>query len=342
MASIPTNARRVLVTACGGTLGQAVIKALRLSPEPLRVYGCDADAQSIGPAFVDSFAVIPPAGDRQRYVAALDALCVEQQIAAVIPATEVELEVLCRIPSFPKLPGGAVLLSQTPQWIDRFGDKLNCMRALAGKLPLAPFADGADRKEVDQLVATAGFPLMVKGRRQSASRNCRIAQEPEGLSRALAEVPAPVVQRYIDDTDGEFSLGLFRCPSFTSIIALRRRLEEGCTWYAETSQDADVLGYAEQFVAASDLEGAANLQVRKNRDGVFLLEINPRFSSLVAARACAGFRDVEWSLALALGKSPIPPAMPFQRLRFQRFYHEAIDAGDGYRLVPQWLPRIKS
>src|SRR5205085_4458762 len=116
------------------------------------------------------------------FVAALDRLCVEHQIVAVIPANELELDVLSRLPSFPKLPCGAVLVSQPKQWIERYGDKLNCMRALSGKLLLAPFADGADRKAVEQLIATVGFPLVVKGRRQSGSRSYRLAQDREQLA----------------------------------------------------------------------------------------------------------------------------------------------------------------
>jgi hypothetical protein len=82
------------------------------------------------------------------------------------------------------------------------------------------------------------------------------------------------------------------------------------------------------------------VQVRRSPAGIRLLEINGRFSSLVAFRALCGFRDVEWSLAHALGHVPEPPVGPYRALRFRRFFHELVDDGDGYEAVDRWLPRV--
>ena len=333
------TAKHILVTAVGGDLGQAIVKALRLAPG-METHGCDADEQGIAGAFVTSAAVVPPASQARSYLTVLDRLCRELRIDAVIPASEAEIARLATAGE--ALPCGARIVAQPALWLRTFGDKLKCMRALEGKLPLAPYADAQDAASVEALVGRTGFPVMVKPRRSSGSRNMVVARDPQQLAACLSG--DSIVQAYLEDPGGEFSVGVFSSGSFTDAIAFRRELRGvGCSWYAETSDDAEVTDYALGFAAVAQLRGSANVQVRKTSRGVFLLEVNPRFSSLVAARAYCGFRDVEWSLALAFGAEPAPPSRPYRRIRFRRFFGELIDAGNGYRSVPEWTPeRMKS
>ena len=57
-------------------------------------------------------------------------------------------------------------------------------------------------------------------------------------------------------------------------------------------------------------------------------------------RAWAGFRDVEWSVALAIGCNPELPPESYRSLRFQRFVHEMVDGGSGFACVPEWIPGL--
>jgi carbamoyl-phosphate synthase large subunit len=217
------------------------------------------------------------------------------------------------------------------------------MRALQGKVALVPFADGSDQQAVNDLVDQTGFPVVVKSRWSSGSKSLRIAHDTTELALHLAKVSSPLVQQYIDDTEGEFSAGMFACESFQTAIAFKRQLgPAGCSWYAENSEDPEVLEYVCMVAALTGLRGSANVQVRKSRSGIFLLEINPRFSSLVAARAICGFRDVEWSIRLALGLEILSPSTTYRRIRFQRFFHEVVDCGHGFQAVTEWCPKQSS
>jgi carbamoyl-phosphate synthase large subunit len=328
---------RVLVTAVGGDLGQALIKALRISEAHFEIYGCDADSSGVGAAFVSRFEVVPAASDSIAYVSAIDELCRRLGIDAVVPASEAEILALAQTGA--PLPCGAVVVCQPWTWLQEFGDKLTCMQALQGHLSLAAFADGSDRKGCARLVDRVGFPVVVKPRRSSGSRGVRLIQGNDELGKHLADTPASVVQQFIEDSEGEFSVGLFACDQFTEALAFRRELRGvGCSWFAETSGDEAVLEYALQFAKISKLRGSANVQVRKSSGLVQLLEVNPRFSSLVAARALCGFRDAEWSIQMALGSSPSAPPGSYRRLRFRRFFHELVDEGDGYYSVAEWAP----
>lgn len=331
---------KVLVTAVGGDLGQALVKALRLCRQPVEVHGCDADRDSVGAAFVDSYHCVPFASATADYIQTLDHLCRSQEIQIVVPGSEAEIYVLSRLGSSPSLPCGAHVICHGGPWIDTYGDKLDCMRALDGKIELPFFAAGDDEETVNRLVARTGFPVVVKSRRSSGSRTIRIARDREELLRALGEVPSPLAQEYLAPAGNEFSAGVFICDQFESAIAFKRDLgPSGCSWFAQVSSDSAVLEYVRNVAHATGLRGSANIQVVKTPSGVRLLEVNPRFSSLVAARAICGFRDLEWSIQLSLGLKIDPPSGNYKSIRFRRFFHELIDFGDGYTAVPEWQPR---
>ncbi|MGA2019072.1 MAG: ATP-grasp domain-containing protein [Candidatus Sulfotelmatobacter sp.] len=332
---------RVLVTGVGGTLGQGIVKALSLADMPLEIGGCDATEDSVGAAFVKTLHRVPLAGD-PAYLEEIDAICEKSGYSAVLPSTEQEIGVLGRTASPPRLPSGAVVICHEAQFFDRFSDKLSCARALAQAVDVGQFADGADAGDVEKLVAEAGFPLVVKPRRGSGSRILRVVNCGEALQKALAEVPLPFVQEYFHDELGEFSAGVFACDDFDSVLAFRRELcGEGCSMKAETSDDIEVGDYCRRIGRAMGLRGAANAQVRKTRAGVRLLEVNARFSSLVGARAAAGFRDAEWWLRLRLGMD-IPAPGAHRHLRFERYFHDLVDFGDGFQAIGEWSARQQS
>jgi carbamoyl-phosphate synthase large subunit len=329
---------RVLVTAVGGDLGQALVKALRISEVDFEISGCDADACGVGGAFVSRFDPVPAASDSANYISAIDDLCKRLRIDAIVPASE--LEILTLAQSGLCLPSGAVVVCQPWPWLQVFSDKLGCMQALDGRMHLAGFADGSDPAACARLVDRFGFPLVIKPRRSSGSRGVHVVHGKDEFAKLTSENPTSVVQQFIPDTEGEFSVGVFACDRFTDAIAFRRELKGvGCSWFAETSRDEAVLEYALQFAKTSRLRGSANVQVRKSSGKVQLVEVNPRFSSLLAARALCGFRDAEWSIKMALGSSLAAPPDSYRSIRFRRFFHELVDIGDGYSAVAEWAPR---
>jgi carbamoylphosphate synthase large subunit len=274
-------------------------------------------------------------------VEALNSLCRSLDIQAVIPASESEITVLSRLGDPPRLGCGAAVVCQPARHVDIFGDKLRSMQALEGAVELAAFADGSDRQAVERLIERAGFPVVVKSRRASGSAAVHVARGWPDLERRLAETPCAVMQQHVTADGGEFSVGVFRSPRFQASVVFRRELApQGCSVYAESTEDPEVQDYVERLMRATDLEGSVNVQVRKGAEGVRLLEINPRFSSLVALRALCGFRDAEWSVRMALGWPIEPPAGSFRAARFQRFFHELVDLGEGFAAVAEWSPRL--
>jgi carbamoyl-phosphate synthase large subunit len=333
---------QLLVTAVQGDFGQGFVKALRLSLEPAVIHGCDASGVGIGSTFVDSFSRVPSASSGQTYVDCLDQLCTKLDIDAVIPGSPAEIDALCRLSSPPALPTGVPVVCLDSRYRDVFDDKLLCYRALEGRVELAPYADGSDLEAVHTLIVRHGLPVIVKRRQGQGGASFHVVERLEQLAPAITATPGPVVQGFIDEEFGEYSIGIFATRSQETAIAFRRRLgRTGSSWSAETVDDEEVLNYARTIARVSALHGSANIQVRKSSKGVRLLEVNARFSSLAPARAFAGFCDVEWSVQLALGRAPLLPKGHYRSLRFQRFVHEMVDFGAGYSCVPAWSPGLR-
>lgn len=331
---------RILITGMGGDLGQAMAKALRLMDISVEIIGTDAGIRSTCGMFADRSYSLPPASAAE-YGDAMAQLVSREDVAAVVPGSEAEILALARLAHEGRLGFSCPLVCLPYDHLQTFGDKLRCFGHLADSVRLPAFADGLDRLAVEVLVTATGFPCVVKSRLSCGSKTLGIAHSMSDLEALLARTPFPVVQEFIDGSEGEFTLGIYVRADDVRAIAFRRELGPiGASWFAETVFDQpDVLDYAMRVARATGMQGSFNVQVRKGKGKIGLLEINTRFSSLVAARAAAGFRDMEWSLKDALG---VPYTAPetYRPLRFQRFLHEAVDFGDGYTGLEQWLPRV--
>ncbi|MBL9133888.1 MAG: hypothetical protein JNG86_21935, partial [Verrucomicrobiaceae bacterium] len=102
---------RVLVTATCGDVGQVVMKSLLMAGPRFVVHAADmndgAAAMFVPPG---RFHRVPSArseADYAPYAAAIDQLCRQHGIEAVIPASEAEIRALSVLPTHPLLPCGA-------------------------------------------------------------------------------------------------------------------------------------------------------------------------------------------------------------------------------------------
>jgi carbamoyl-phosphate synthase large subunit len=335
------NKMRILVTAVGGDVSQAIIKCLKIMKEQISIYGSDSDINGIGEAFVDKFIYLPHASD-SVYVDVVKQVCDENQIDAIIPGSEPEILALSKALYLRLIPLNPKLVCQNYHWVKKYGDKLSCYQSLNGKLPIAGFADGLNPDETRSFTEHHGLPCVVKSRRSWGSKSLNIAYNHKELREHLENTPYPVLQEFIDDKYGEYSLGVFAHQNGIRAVSFKRDLGPvGASWYADNhTQATDVVDYAIRIAKETNLEGSCNVQVRKSSKGVRLLEINPRFSSLVAARAACGFKDLEWSLKIALNMDPCMDDAKYRKIRFRRYLNEMIDFGNGYQSISEWQPRV--
>jgi len=232
---------RVLVTGVDGDSGQGLVKALRMSPTPMEIHGCDASGGGVGGTFVDALHLVPPASAGDPYAGRLDRICGQYGMDAVVPSTPAEIDALCGRGNPPVLPSGSPIVCLPEHYRRVFDDKLHCYRSLEGFVPLAPYADGTDPAAVQKIVERHGFPLIVKRRRGRGGEQFHVARKNADLAAALEETPDPVVQGFIDDAGGEYTVGVFAADTRVTALAFRRRLgRTGSSWFAQTVDDLEI------------------------------------------------------------------------------------------------------
>ena len=332
---------KVLVTALGGILGPSLVKALLLSETEFDIHGCDVTSECYGQAFVQEYHQVPFASDPE-YIEVIANLCKTIGVDCIIPASDLEIQTLVRADN--KLISIPIICQQD-NTLSIASDKLATAKHLDSAIILSPWADGNDSAAVKRMLQQTGFPVIVKPRKSSGSRLVKKVEDHAALDKALETIHEPFVQAYLDDDSGEYSVGVFRCDEFEESIAFRREfhpLISGCSWFAELDQVPEVTQYAMQVARSIGALGSINVQLRFTREGPRLLEVNPRFSSLVAARAACGFMDAEWSVLNALGVNICSPKQPYKPIKFHRFLHEVVDFGDGYMGLSRWSPHLHS
>src|SRR5262249_40664792 len=108
MSDHPVN---VLVTGVGDTVGQALIKATRMSSIPCRVLGTDRNPLCVGLHWVDRGFVVPPCGETEAYLREMIRICTGEGVRLILPGSEKELQVLSEHAERLSAESGAIVVA---------------------------------------------------------------------------------------------------------------------------------------------------------------------------------------------------------------------------------------
>ncbi len=322
----------IIVTGVGGPLGQAILKAARLAPMPLRLIGTDRNPLSVGLHWVDQACVLPDCSQQDRYLDALVALCRTARAAAILPGSDSELELLANRAALIHRETGTKVIASPPPVLRIGLDKLETCRFLqqAG-LRFPRYASSSDRAAVAELVASAGFPLFAKPRRGSGSQRVLKLTSWDDWRWIAASDREFVVQEYLAPDDQEYTAGVFTDCHGQQIgaIVFRRELAAGNTYRAWVDHGQVVRQEAQAVVAALGALGPCNVQLRLTRSGPVTFEINPRFSGTTAMRAHFGYNEVAMALRSFVLQEPLqePVLRDGVALRYWEEYYVDTDQG---------------
>jgi len=300
------NPLRILVTAVGGDLGQSMIKCLRHSGYPVHIAGCDMNPYAGGRADGDVFYQAPPVTDVEAYTRFLRETLSNGSIDYVFPVSDPEILFYNKHrEQFSDLPVRFVV--NEPDIIGTFSDKYDTVEFF--KTHGLPYP----RTWLQEFfTAQPEFPLILKKRSGSGSRDLLTATCDEELQFYLKRNSGMVIQEHIPGEDSEYTAAIFSGGGRVHTIAFRRTLAPGgFSQQVEPAADEVAAGFPIQVANALGADGNrfmdVNVQFRYTKRGCIPFEINPRFSSTVYLRHLFGFRDVQWTLDVLLGK-PVPPS----------------------------------
>lgn len=315
---------KVMIAGIGGaSLGTELHKCLFRAGR-YRIFGCDISRSAYGHFENDFEATFRIPID--RYVDSVLDICRENDIRFILPGGEGPLGLLrAALPSLVK--EGIVLACNEGRVIDMCSDKSKTFEVLSRQGIAVPETRSVrDPGDLDDMP----FPCIVKPAVDSGGSSFVFfaAEREDALSYVSYLTRAgrvAVVQEYISDDEGEFTVGVLSFPDgrIFGSIALRRLLDSklSCltrkpgvisTGYSQGLIDdfPEIRETAERIATAVASRGPINVQGRVRR-GIFVpFEINPRFSASTYLRTMAGFNEVDIFLGhLSTGVVPKPPTI---------------------------------
>ena len=280
----------ILVSGCGGDIGQSVGKILKESSYVNHFYGCDISDKNAARFIYENFFLAPAVTDPD-YVRTIETVIKEKDIDIFIPVSEPELRFFFRINRLDYI-GGAKILMACGKALEVGFDKLKTAEFLKKKKLPFPMT-----QELEKATNMEKFPVVLKSRTGSGSSKVDVVQDSKTLKSVSRNNPGFIVQEYLDGTSGEFTCGLFRSSGgIPRTIIFKRELHGGYSGYGEVIQNNDIKNVLIKIAEELKLVGSINVQLRLSSKGPTVFEINPRFSSTVLFRHLLGFKDLEWSI----------------------------------------------
>jgi carbamoyl-phosphate synthase large subunit len=286
----------VLFTGAGSSMGQSVMKAfLESRYSGARIVVTNSEPGGAGFFLSDKVSarhIVPLAKDR-GYAAAIEGISLREGVNVIFSGTEHEIFVLSGLKErFCEQHKIHIALSE-PRVIEIGTDKLRTAEFFAEHR--LPFPDTALFSDYKRFAGRAGYPMFMKPRVSSASRNIFVINsEEELLARQFAAPDEIILQSYLD-SDVEYTVEVFvdRDGKVAGTIPMRRKLEHGLSVSGSIDRNAEVIELCNRIALALKPQGALNVQLRVVDGKPIPFELNTRFSSTEVVRARFGYNAVE-------------------------------------------------
>ncbi len=277
----------ILVTGCGGDIGQSIGKILNEYSLVNNLYGCDISDKNAAKFIYSNFFIGLPCKD-PNYIIYLEKIVKEKNIDFIIPISEPELRFLS-IENINKI-GNAELIIASSEALHVGFDKLNTADFL--KRENLPFPITHSVEDIEKI---EDFPVIMKSRTGSGSSNVSIVRDNETFNTIKKGNPDFIVQEFLDGNNGEYTCGVFRSTSgIVRSIIFKRELMGGFTGYGEVIENKEIDKLLHDVVEKLNLIGSINIQLRLTSKGPVVSEItSPTFISSTT------YKDLEKSFPFA-------------------------------------------
>jgi carbamoyl-phosphate synthase large subunit len=287
-----------------------------------RVVAVDPNPLAPAQYAADVRAAVPRIDD-DGYVPALAELCAEHRVGAVIPLTDLDIEVLARAGAEGRLPA----LVPGPDTARATFDKYEA-HLLLEQLGL-PSPPTVLPGEPGQSGRWAGFPFpaIVKPRQGSGARSIMLARDASAVEFFINYVEEPVmVQKAMDGP--EFSIDCLSDTTGRCLNAIPRTMIEsrgGESIKGTVIADRELIDLGRAVVEALEVRGPCTVQVfRDSQVGLGITDVNTRFGGAFPAPMYAagpGRTYPELIVAMARGERVEPHVGEFRAgVTFTRYY----------------------
>jgi carbamoyl-phosphate synthase large subunit len=278
-----------------------------------------ADPEPLAPAqyAAQHRVVVPPMSDPD-YVPALAELCERIGVGAVLPLTDLDIEVLAEAREQGLLPAmvpGAEVARAT---YDKYETHLLLGRLGLPSPPTVLPEDGVDELE---------YPVVVKPRRGSGARSIHLARTPAEARFFVGYVDEPtMVQRRMADPEISIDcLGDLEGRCLNAIPRSMLQSRGGESIKGQVLDDPEMVDLGRRVVEALGVRGPATVQVFRDPEfGLGITDVNTRFGGAFPApvyAALPGRTYPELIVRMAAGETIEPHVGDYRSgMTFSRYY----------------------
>jgi carbamoyl-phosphate synthase large subunit len=276
-----------------------------------------ADPNPLAPAqYAAHVRVKVPLIEDPEYVPALAALCEEHGVGAVVPLTDLDIEVLARAREEGRLPSLTPSSEVARATYDKYETHL-----LLGRLGLPSPPTVLPDEDPDS------YPVMVKPRQGSGARSIHLARTRAEKEFFVQYVKEPtMVQRAMGGP--ELSIDCLGDLEGRCLNAVPRTMEEsrgGESIKGRVVRDEELIELGRRAMEALQVRGPATIQVFRDPEiGLGITDVNTRFGGAFPApvyAALPGRTYPELIVKMAAGERVAPHVGEFEEGRtFTRYY----------------------
>jgi len=308
----------VLVTSCGGDIGQSIGKILK--DLRCKTFGLDISRNNSAKFIFDTFDTCLKVNE-PNYLEELNKYIVKNKIDIVIPISEPELRFYTENKEAANYFQTAhVLMADNFSREIGFDKRKTCVFLEENGLPFPKLYSLEKEEEII-------FPLIAKPRTGAGSSNIFVVDAIDELKFISQKYKDLILQEMLDGSKGEFTCCVYRSQKneIRTIIFKRELTTGGYSGYGEVVENNKIEELLLNLAKLLDLKGSINVQLRLHKEQPVIFEINPRFSSTILFRHLLGFKDLEWSIQEVLGD----PISDYQRTKegtkFYKGFNEYIE-----------------
>lgn len=283
----------IIITGVGAVIGQGIVKSLLGRNLGLRLVGIDANPYSVGFYWTDASYIVPRVDD-PKWLSSITDICNREEVALILPGIEQDVKALSSHVEEIRKRTNSVPLLNSPQSLKVGFDKWELYlfaKAHGVKTPPTWFLN---QREIDVLNSHQ-YPLLLKPRKGMAGKGIQKIENGTELRFWIERLPIDeyILQQSVGTDNEEYTVSIFgfKGNRLSEPFALRRRLNYGSTFEAETIVDPALSSEVIRIAKKLKIIGPTNLQFRKVGSEYYLIEINPRFSSSTSIKSGFGFNE---------------------------------------------------
>ena len=303
---------RVAVTGVGGGVGQSIMKALTISALPVDIYAIDVQPRSAG-LYRATEGICLPRPESDGGLSEWEAGLTERGVEAVIPGSDHDLLPLAGARDDWADRDVCQVLVSDVELVRQCHDKAATHEVLErAALPVPRSAWDLTEGDAASWAASNGYPVVIKPRDGSGSRDMHVAEDEEELRFYHKRTPNPILQEYLTLSGDiqEFTCAVFvdRGGKPIGTFMARRDLSGGSTYRAEVGFWPEIDELLVAIGSTLRPRGALNVQLRLTDRGPVPFELNVRCSGTTAIRAYFGYNEPEMLLRhYVLGEEVLAP-----------------------------------